>query len=119
MHVEVDFYEKPDGTEPAAEWLDSLDKKMRAKMFREIDLLASNGPDLRMPHSRSLRDGIYELRARQGSDISRVLYFFYIGNKAILTNGFIKKTQATPKKELERAIRYRADYLKRTDSNQR
>ncbi len=45
-------------------------------------------------------DGIFELRAQQGSDITRVLYFFQIGNKAYLTNGFTKKTQKTPPSEI-------------------
>lgn len=52
-----------------------------------------------------------------GSDISRVMYFFVVGRKAILTNGFIKKTQKTPKEEIERAKRYRADYLSREENN--
>ncbi|MBQ9982237.1 MAG: type II toxin-antitoxin system RelE/ParE family toxin [Oscillospiraceae bacterium] len=62
-------------------------------------------------------DGIFELRAKIGSDISRVLYFFVIGRKIILTNGFIKKTQKTPKEEIEKAKRYRADYLNRKDDD--
>lgn len=74
----------------------SLDAKMQAKVFRTIDLLENNGTDLRAPYSSPLNDGIFELRIKQGSNITRVLYFFFIGNKAILTNGFIKKTQKTP-----------------------
>ena len=58
-----------------------------------------------------------ELRAKVGSDISRVLYFFVIGHKVVLTNGFIKKTQKTPKSEIKRAKRYRADYLRRKENN--
>ncbi|MBQ5564448.1 MAG: type II toxin-antitoxin system RelE/ParE family toxin, partial [Clostridia bacterium] len=42
-----------------------------------------------------------------------VLYFFVIGKKVILTNGFIKKTQKTPKREIDLAKKYRADYLER------
>src|SRR5699024_3619013 len=49
-----------------------------------------NGPLLREPYSKPLENGIFELRTKQGSDITRVLYFFVIGKKAILTNGFIK-----------------------------
>ena len=64
-----------------------------------------------------LDDGIMELRAKVGSDISRVLCFFMIGHKVVLTNGFIKKTQKTPKSEIERAKRYRADYLRRKENN--
>lgn len=113
---EVIFYDKPDGTEPAKDFILSLDKKMRAKMLRTIELLAHNGTDLREPNSKSLGDGIFELRARVGSDISRVLYFFIVGHKVILTNGFIKKTQKTPPSEIDRAKRYRDDYLKRKEN---
>ena len=73
MKTEVVFYELPDGREPAKDFLDSLNKKLKAKMFREIDLLMENGSDLRMPHSRSEGDGIFELRAKQGSNICRVM----------------------------------------------
>ena len=116
QEYEVIFYDKADGTEPAKDFILSLDKKMRAKMLRTISLLADNGPDLREPCSKPLGDGIFELRAKVGSDISRVLYFFIVGRRVILTNGFIKKTQKTPPAELERAKRYRADYLGREEN---
>ena len=116
QEYEVIFYDKADGTEPAKDFILSLDKKMRAKMLRTISLLADNGPELREPHSKPLDDGIFELRAKVGSDISRVLYFFIVGRRVILTNGFIKKTQKTPPAELERAKRYRADYLGREEN---
>jgi len=63
-----------------------------------------------------LSEGIFELRIKVGSDISRVLYFFIAGNKIILTNGFIKKTQKTPTAEIDRAKRFRADYISRTQN---
>lgn len=116
QEYEVIFYDKADGTEPAKDFILGLDKKMRAKMLRTISLLADNGPDLREPCSKPLGDGIFELRAKVGSDISRVLYFFIVGRRVILTNGFIKKTQKTPPAELERAKRYRADYLGREEN---
>lgn len=50
------------------------------------------GVSLRMPLSESLDGGIFELRAKVGTNISRVMYFFVIGNRAVLTHGFIKKT---------------------------
>ena len=86
---------------------------MRAKLLLSVDLLADNGPLLREPYSKYLSDGIFELRAKAGSDISRVLFFFYIGRKAVLTNGFVKKTAKTPVSEIERARRYRKDFLNR------
>ena len=106
-NYEVIFYEKPDGTEPAKEFLLSLDPKMRAKMLKTIDLLAENGNELREPYSKYLEDHIFELRAKVGSDISRVLYFFFVGKRVVLTNGFIKKTQKTPTGEKEFAKQYR------------
>ena len=117
MKFDVVFYDLPDGREPVREFLDSLDHKMRAKMLREIGLLAENGPDLREPDSKNIGDGIFELRAKVGSDISHVLYFFIIGRKAILTNGFVKKTAKTPQAEKDRARRYRAEFMSREVSN--
>lgn len=111
--MEVVFYKNEKGEEPAKEFLDSLDTKMRAKMTRTIHLLQENGNKLREPYTKSLRDGIFELRAKEGSDITRVLYFYVIGNKAVLTHGFVKKTNKTPPSEIERAIQYRDDYLNR------
>lgn len=113
----VIFYEKEDGTEPAKEFLLSLDTKMRAKMVRTISILAENGTELREPYSKPLGDGIFELRAKVGSDITRVLYFFFVGQTVILTNGFVKKTPKTPPGEIERAKRYRADHISRKEDS--
>ena len=115
---EVIFYDKPDGSEPAKDFLLSLDVKMRAKLAFAIDLLADNGPELREPYSKSLKDGIFELRAKVGSNISRVLYFFVIGKKVILTNGFIKKTKKTPPSEIAKAKQFREEYLSREGISQ-
>lgn len=83
------FYQKDDGSEPAKEFILSVDKKMRAKILKTISMLQNNGTELRMPYSEYLEDGIFEIRAKVGTDISRVLYFFVVGHKIILTNGFI------------------------------
>ena len=93
---DIIFYDKPDGTEPVKEFLDSLD----VKMIRTIVILQKNGYELREPYSKMLNEGILELRAKVGSDISRVLYFFIVGKKVVLTNGFIKKTQKNAKRRI-------------------
>ncbi len=113
QEFEIIFYDKPDGNEPAKDFILSLDEKMRAKVLRTIELLGVNGTALRMPYSEHLVDGIFELRAKVGSDISRVLYFFVIGKKIVLTNGFVKKTQRTPKSEIKLAKKYRNEFLNR------
>ena len=110
---EIVFYDKPDGTEPALDFIKSLDNKMQARLLRIIQLLSENGTELREPYSKHLVDGIFEIRAKVGSDLSRVLYFFVVGHKVVLTNGFVKKTQKTPKNEIELAKKYRNEYLNR------
>ena len=112
---EVDFYEKENGEQPAKEFMLSLDKKLRAKLADTIMILQDNGYELREPYSKHISEGIFELRAKQGSDTTRVMYFFYVDRHIILTNGFIKKTQKTPQSEIEKAKRYRSDYLKRKE----
>ena len=72
---EVIFYETENGLQPAKEFLRSLDTKVRAKMLSTITVLQENGSQLREPYSKHLSDGIFELRAKVGSDATRVLYF--------------------------------------------
>lgn len=117
QEYEIEFYDRPDGTEPAKDFILSLDTKMQAKVLRTVALLRDAGPSLREPYSKPLADGIFEIRAKFGSDITRVLYFFVIGKKVILTNGFIKKTQKTPASEIALAKQYRADYLARKENS--
>ena len=116
LEFDVKFYDKADGSKPAKDFVLELPPKMRAKVFRAIDMLEINGGNLREPYSKHLNDGIFELRAQVGSDISRVLYFFMIGKKAILTHGFVKKTQKTPPSEIDRAKKYREEYLSREEN---
>ena len=110
---EVDFFKKENGECPVQDFLDALDGKMRAKLLAGFALLEANGPQMREPYSKHIGDGIFEVRAKQGSNITRVMYFFFVGRKIILTNGFTKKTQKTPPAELATAKKYRAEYLKR------
>lgn len=86
---------------------------MRAKAIKEIDLLEEYGTTLREPYSKFIKNGIFELRIKLAADISRVFYFFFDEKKIILTNGFIKKTQKTPETEIEKALKYKADYERR------
>ena len=58
-------------------------------------------------------DDIWECRIKQGSNIYRI-FAFWKGNEIILTHGFIKKTQKTPRNEIEKAENYKKDYFNRT-----
>jgi phage-related protein len=109
----MEFYETEDGKKPVEEFMVSLESKMRTKAIMELRLLREKGNTLRKPYSTALEDGINELRIQQGNNISRIFYFFFVGSKIVLTNGFIKKTQQIPPEELDRAKRYKADYERR------
>ena len=111
----INYYETSEGEYPVEEFILSQNIKMRAKIFHILDLLEEKGNALRMPYSEHLDDGIFQIRAQVGNDITRVLYFFVIGREIILTNGFVKKTQETPPTEIELAKKYRADYINRRE----
>lgn len=110
---QIDFYQLPNGEKPVATFLNSLDTKMRAKALYSLSILEEFGNQLREPHSKSLGDGLFELRVKFASDITRIFYFFVVDNKIILTNGFVKKSMKTPKAELELARKYKTDYERR------
>lgn len=107
---DIDFYRLPDGTAPVEEFLDTLTVKMRNKALDSLLILEEFGNSLREPYSKYMGNGLFELRIKFSSDISRIFYFFYADNKIILTNGFIKKTQKTPRSQLKLARQYKADY---------
>lgn len=110
---ELVIYTKANGETPVLYFLQTLPEKMKAKAVREINTLAKYGNVLREPYTKYITDGIFELRIKFGSDISRVLYFYYEDKKIVLTNGFVKKTEKTPIREILRAKKYRDDYRKR------
>jgi len=110
---EVETYTLENGRSPVEEFIESLEPKMQAKAIASIDLLQEFGNKLRKPHSSPMGDGLFELRIKFASDITRIFYFFVVNNKIILTNGFVKKTMKTPKSEIELAKKYKADYERR------
>lgn len=111
---EIEYYIFENGECPAQEFIDSIKSgKLQAKVYRSLKLLETYGNYLTMPDSAYLEEGIYELRAIQGNDIVRCLYFFFIGKKIVITNGFVKKTQKTPRREIEIAKERRKDYERR------
>ena len=71
MAFEIEFYSSEDGREPVAEFLDSLDSKMSAKLVGLMEILEEKGTELRMPYSEHIEDGIFELRCKQGSNITK------------------------------------------------
>ncbi len=74
-----------------------------ARYLRYVDLMTVHGPNLGMPHSRALRDGLLELRLQAKEGIGRVLYCTLAGQRIVMLHQFIKKSQKIPPRELRLA----------------
>ena len=103
-HCEVVYFKTERGDEPVRGFVDSLDISSKRKYWRKIDYLRQFGRSLCEPHAKNLGNGIYELRFRGSDGNFRILYFFFNGSHAILTNAFKKKTNRTPLNEIDLAI---------------
>lgn len=72
-----------------------------ARYLRLTDLMIDFGPNLGMPHTRAMGDGLFELRVKSKEGIGRVFYGTRIGRRIVMLHAFVKKSQKTPKKELK------------------
>ena len=109
----VQLYEKNNNEVPVKEFIEAQSLDMQMKILHNMELLADYGNMLPMPYSKPLKDGIFELRTKALNGITRILYFFYVDRKIVLTNGFVKKTQKTPPSEIEKAKKYKKDFIQR------
>jgi phage-related protein len=71
-----------------------------ADYARIVELLTEFGPNLRMPHSRAMGGGLFELRPRGREGIGRAFYCFAVGQRVVILHAFVKKTQEPPEQEL-------------------
>jgi len=104
--TQVIFFREGNGESPVLNWLAGLkhdNSKAWANCRARIEMLALFGHELRRPAADLLRDGIYELRARQGHVQYRLLYFFHGRNVAVLAHSLTKEDQV-PSIDIERAI---------------
>lgn len=76
-----------------------------ARFLRYAERMEVYGPDLGMPHTRAIGDGLFELRLRAAEGIARVFYCALAGRRIVMLHQFMKKTEKTPRKELEIARR--------------
>lgn len=81
--------------------IESWPAGIQADYARLIELLMEHGPDLGMPHSRSLGQRLFELRPHGTEGIGRALYCFAAGRKITVVHAFVKKTQQTPEHDLK------------------
>ncbi len=94
--------------------------KVQTKILWIIDLLEELEiiPETYLKHLENT-DGLYEVRIQQGSDIFRIFSFFDEGKLIVLANGFQKKTQKTPKKEIEKALKIKTEYEMEKNTNKK
>jgi phage-related protein len=76
-----------------------------ARFLRYADRMELYGPDLGMPHTRAMGEGLFELRLKAAEGIARVFYCTVVGKRIVMLHQFIKKTDKTPPKELAIARR--------------
>ena len=81
--------------------IESWPDAILADYARIVELLMEFGPNLRMPHSRAMGGGLFELRPRGREGIGRVFYCFVIGKSVVVLHAFVKKTPDTPEPELK------------------
>lgn len=110
----VVFYKTPDGKCPIQDFLDSLSGKVAQKVTWVLNILE----DLDIVPSSYFKklvssEEIWECRIQLGSNAYRIFCFFADNSVVVLTHGFVKKSQKTPKSEIEKAEIYRRDFLKR------
>lgn len=100
MNWTITYYSEPVQAEILA-----LPAGLLARYLRYSDRMENYGPDLGMPHTRAMGEGLFELRLKAGEGIARVLYCTVIGKKIMILHQFIKKSDKTPPKELSLARR--------------
>jgi len=109
----VNFYKNSSGKSPVEEFLDSLSGKQVQKITWVLNIIEEQNIVPKQYFKKLVNtDDIWEVRIILSSNIFRLLSFFDGNNLVILTNGFVKKTQKTPQKEIKLAEQRKKDYLK-------
>lgn len=109
--LDIEFYRRESGETLAEEWLESMPMNIQQKFAALFAWMGDHGRihnEKKFKHLTS-SDQIFEFKADNG----RILCFFFIGQRIILTHGFTKKSQKTPKGEIERAEALKQEFLSR------
>ena len=93
------------------EFFEKQRDKVKSKIIWTFDLIEEvmQVPEIYLKHIEGT-DGLYEIRVQFGSDIFRIFCFFDEGQLVVLANGFQKKTQKTPRKEINKALKIKEEY---------
>jgi phage-related protein len=110
---EIEYYQSTTGSVPVAEFVDKLSPQAKAKFIRSLELLEEYGLLLREPWVKNIQGlpKLRELRFTSFGEIYRFFFFPVTGRKLILLHGFKKKSQETPRRELNTAEARMKDYV--------
>lgn len=103
MSWNVIAFESDRGEKPVEEFIKSQQSSTQSKITHLIDLLEKYGPMLGMPHVKKISADLYEMRIRGREEIR--IFFAYKNQNIYLLHGFKKKTQKTPSKEVDTALK--------------
>ncbi len=82
----------------------ALPSGLLARYLRLTDMMLIHGSNLGLPHTKSLHNGLFELRLKSKEGIARVFYCTKVGKKIVMLHSFTKKSQKIPGKELQTAL---------------
>jgi|WetSurSiteA1Bulk_404760.scaffolds.fasta_scaffold124058_2 phage-related protein len=121
MDWTIEYYVTREGKTPVKEFIDSLSAEGQAKYIFITRLLQEYGIHVKEPYVRQItgHKKLYEIRIKEKSGISRILYFAHTGKKFVLLQGFIKKTDKTPANEIDIAEQRMKEYLSREVQNEK
>lgn len=113
MKKKAIYYEDDKNTRPVEEFINSLDFKMKTKVFSRITLLQEKWQELRRPYIDFLQDGLYELRVVFFGNQVRVIYTYTFKDYIILLHAFHKRTDEVSQEDILKARERMADFQKR------
>ena len=111
-YPQFEFYTRPNGRTEFIEFLQSIPTKDKQKLLATISVIQEQGLLVaqRMEWVKKLDSDIFEIRSKVSSNIQRALYFHVVDDRFIITHGFTKKTQKTPKREIIHAKQIRREF---------
>lgn len=101
LRWEIDDYRGAHGARPVKAFIDGLSAAAKAKVYAALEMLATEGSRLRLPRSRALRGGLFEIRIAHPEGPFRIIYCFQAVRGVLLLHAFVKRTEQIPAQDLE------------------
>lgn len=113
MSWAIEYYATAKGKSPVRDFIDSLSPESKAKYIFIANLLGEYGIGVKEPYVKPLIGSrkLFEIRIKDKNNIHRILFFTFTGKKFVLLHGFTKKTEKTPRAEIETATKRMDAYL--------